>query len=163
MTTGSQTTSLQLFFAICFSLTLFACDRNMVYEKIEDVPGSEWNATAPIDFVVPVDDTLTVQNILITIRNSSSYKYSNLFLFVTTTSPSGASVCDTVEVPMADDKGRWYGKGFSHSYDSRMPYKLMIKFPLKGDYKISLLQGMREETLSGIEKVGIRVEQSKIK
>jgi len=158
MTTGNQTPSMRISIVLLLSLALFSCDRSMVYEKFEDVPGNEWKVSSPINFTLPVEDTVTSQNILIAVRNASSYKYSNLFLFVTTTSPSGASVCDTIEVPLADDKGRWYGKGVSRYYDLRVPYKRMIKFPLKGDYTISVVQGMREENLGGIVKVGIRVE-----
>ena len=163
MTTGSQTTSLSIIIALCSTLFLGSCDGRMVYENIADVPDKEWKANAPVNFAIPVDDTISLQNILITVQNATNYKYSNLFLFVTTTSPSGATVCDTLEVQLADDKGRWYGKGFSRYYDLRVPYKHLIKFPLKGDYTISIAQGMREESLEGIVKVGVRVEQAKNK
>ena len=163
MKTGSLITNLSLILALCSSLVLASCDGSMVYESIENVPDEGWKSTEPIEFTVSVEDTTALQNILVTVRNTSNYKFSNLFLFVTTTSPTGASVCDTVEVPLADDKGRWYGKGFSNYYDMRVPYKRMIKFPYKGEYKILVVQGMREENLEGIEKVGVRVEYAKNK
>ena len=163
MTTGSQIIRLSIFIALCSTLFLGSCDGRMVYEKIADVPDKEWKANVPVNFAIPVEDTISLQNILITVQNSTNYKYSNLFLFVTTTSPSGATVCDTLEVQLADEKGRWYGKGFSRYYDLQVPYKHLIKFPLKGDYTISIAQGMREESLEGIVKVGVRVEQAKNK
>lgn len=163
MTIVSQTHRARLILALCSLFFLTSCDSDMVFEKIEDVPGKEWKADAPISFSVPVEDTISMQNVLLTVRNGGDYSYSNLFLFVTTTSPSGASVCDTVEVTLADNKGRWYGKGFASYYDIRVPYKRMIKFPMKGDYTVSVVQGMREKTLTGIVKIGVRVEKAKNK
>ena len=163
MTTGSQASSLSVIIALCSALLLGSCDSGMVYENIANIPNNEWKADAPVTFVIPVEDTISLQNILITVQNATNYKYSNLFLFVTTASPAGATVCDTLEVPLADDKGRWYGKGFSRYYDVRVPYRRLIKFPMKGDYTISIAQGMREESLEGISKVGVRVEQAKNK
>lgn len=141
------------------TMVLVACDGNMVYEKISDIPHEKWQATDSLVFKLPVSDTVSVQNILFTVRNSSSYQYANLFLFVTTTSPKGAVVKDTLEVPMADNQGKWYGKGFSNYYDLRYPYRRMIKFPFPGTYTISVVQGMREKSLEGIAKFGVRVEK----
>jgi len=163
MTTGSQINSLTIIAALCSFFLLSSCDGRMVYENIEEVPDKAWKANVPVNFAIPVEDTISLQNILITVQNATNYKYSNLFLFVTTKSPSGATVCDTLEVQLADEKGRWYGKGFSRYYDLQVPYKHLIKFPLKGDYTISITQGMREESLEGIVKVGVRVEHAKIK
>ncbi|HUW05324.1 MAG TPA: gliding motility lipoprotein GldH [Williamwhitmania sp.] len=141
------------------AIAMVACDRNMVYEEIKDIPHNEWQANDSLVFQLPVSDTISVQNILFTIRNSSGYRYANLFLFVTTTSPKGALVRDTLEVPLADNQGKWYGKGISNFYDLRYPYRMMIKFPFPGTYTISVVQGMREKSLEGIAKFGVRVEK----
>jgi len=142
------------------SVALMACDRNMVYEEIQDIPHKDWLSTDSLVFRIPVSDTTTVQNILFNIRNTSSYRYANLFLFVTTTSPKGAEVKDTLEIPLADDRGKWYGKGISNTYDLRYPYRRMIKFPFTGIYTVSVAQGMREKSLGGISKFGVRVEKA---
>ena len=106
MTVIRKVNSIKYLIAIA-AIVLVACDRNMVYEDIRDVPSKHWQSSDTLVFKIPVSDTVSVQNIVFTIRNSSSYHYANLFLFVKTTSPKGAEVQDTLEVPLADEHGRW--------------------------------------------------------
>lgn len=158
MTVIRKVNSIKFLIAIA-AIVLVACDRNMVYEDIRDVHSNHWQSNDTLVFEIPVSDTVSIQNIVFTIRNSSSYRYANLFLFVKTTSPKGAEVEDTLEIPLADEHGRWYGKGISNLFDLSYPYRRMIKFPFPGVYTVSVVQGMREKSLEGIVKFGVRVEK----
>jgi len=142
------------------TLALFSCDRNGVYEANIDTQNDCWNINNTVTFTVPVVDTVSFQNIIVNIRNTTDYPNANLYLFVTTTSPSGATLCDTIEGILADDQGKWLGKGFGYIHDNRIIYKHNIRFPQKGDYKIAIRQAMRTEELKGISSVGVRVEKS---
>jgi gliding motility-associated lipoprotein GldH len=104
-----------------------------------------------------ITDTANNFNILFTIRNSSSYPFRNIFLFVTTTSPAGASITDTLEYMLADEKGNWYGKGIGDIHELTVQYKSNIYFPEKGIYSFKVQHGMRVEDLSGIYDFGIRI------
>lgn len=145
------------------ALALYSCDRNGVYEANVDTQDECWNMNNTITFSVPVVDTISFQNIIINIRNTANFPNSNLYLFVTTTSPMGATISDTIEGIIADDQGKWLGKGFGYVYDNRILYKHNIRFPQKGDYKIAIKQAMRTEELKGISSVGVRVEKSVFK
>mgnify|MGYP001225704629 CR=1 FL=1 len=142
------------------TLAFFSCDRNGVYEANINTPNESWNMNNTITFNVPVVDTITFQNIIVNIRNTTDYPNANLYLFVTTTSPQGATICDTIEGVLADDQGKWLGKGFGYIHDNRILYKHNIRFPQKGDYKIAIKQAMRTDELKGISSVGVRIEKS---
>ena len=140
-------------------LLLPSCDSRMVFEKNQRIPGGSWDASQPAEFEAFIADTLKPCNLYINIRNKGSYSFSNLFLFITITSPAGEKLTDTVECTLADSKGKWYGKGIGDLYFMRSPWKMNIRFPHTGIYQFRLTQGMRTNPLPGITDIGLRIEK----
>lgn len=97
---------------------------------------------------------------MISLRNDNDYPYSNCFLFVNTISPKGIIIHDTIEFSLADEHGKWLGHGFGGVWSTEF-YKKNIRFPVKGPYKIEVIQAMRDEPLVGIMDVSIRIEKAK--
>lgn len=118
-----------------------------------------WKLMDVLPFPVPIIDTLTSNNIFFTIRTGSSFPFRNIFLFVTTTSPDGKTITDTLQYNLADEKGKWFGKGFGDIHELNLPYKSNIYFPLKGTYTFAVQHGMRIENLTGVYDFGIRIEK----
>ena len=114
-----------------------------------------------IKFSVPVQDTVSLHNLYINLRNTGKYPRSNLFLFIHTVSPLGSTFRDTFEIKLADDQGRWYGRGFGGIWTHQVLYRKNVKFPYKGVYRFELEQAMRKKVLPGIVDVGIRLERIK--
>jgi gliding motility-associated lipoprotein GldH len=110
-------------------------------------------------FKVPFTDTVNSNNVFFTIRTGSSYPFRNIYLFVTTTSPDGKSITDTLQYNLADEKGKWYGKGFGDIHELNLPYKSNVYFPLKGTYQFKIQHGMRIEDLKGVYDFGLRIEK----
>ena len=69
-----------------FILFLFsACDNKQVLvDKYVEVPSGIWADDNVVTIEFDVIDTSIKNNFYITIRNTEDYKYSNLYLFVTT-------------------------------------------------------------------------------
>jgi len=150
-----------LVFAMVLSI-LVSCDPNRLFEENYKIPNHLWNKDQSVEFISVVEDTLQVQNIYINIRNTGNYRYSNLYLYITTTAPSGQWIKDTLNIQLADSKGKWLGSGLGDIFFSRKLYKSYIRFPLKGDYKFSIQHGMRVDDLDGIRDVGIRIEKTTV-
>ena len=136
-----------------------ACDRNMVYEQNKSIPDRTWDKDNVLTFDVPLTDTSQAYNVYINLRNTGAYPMSNLYLFVTTTAPSGLSRRDTVELILADKRGRWYGKGFGSIWQHQRPFRRNIRFPVPGTYTFELQQAMRIDQLPGVVDAGIRIEK----
>lgn len=143
-------------------LTLPSCSERSVYNSNVDIPKETWNADSIATFRVDITDTASVHNVYINLRNTTSYPNSNLYLFIQTTSPAGATLRDTMECILADQRGRWLGKGFGALRDNQIPYKQYIRFPEPGIYEFSIQQGMRTQRLKGVASVGIRIEKTKL-
>ena len=91
-------------------------------------------------------------------RNTSNYAYRNLYLFIEMTSPSNKYFVDTVEVYLADSKGKWTGSGIGNVWQNQVPLLQNVKLKEIGKYSVNINQGMRHEVLDAINDVGIRVE-----
>ncbi len=140
------------------SMLIAACSDNYVYNGYVTMPHERWHADSLASFRVPVSDTITFYNLFVNVRNTTDYPYQNLYLFINITAPNGASVRDTFECYLADDHGKWLGKGKGKLRDNRFIYRQNIRFSTEGDYTVTLQQAMRVEQLKGISEVGFRVE-----
>lgn len=150
---------------LIISVILFSqsCGNRDVYNDGITFKDEMWEANNPAKFQVEVSDTINLHNIYLIIRNTDSYPNSNLFLFITTTSPENNSLRDTLECILADEKGNWLGRGFGKVRDNLVVYKPDVRFPVKGVYKIEIQQAMRNDRLAGILNVGLRIEKAKTK
>jgi gliding motility-associated lipoprotein GldH len=142
-------------------LVLVSCDPGRVYEKNIRIPDGIWTRNYPVRFEVIVEDTITPHNLYINIRNTGMYPFSNLYLFVTTAAPSGHTIKDTVQIILADEKGKWLGNGLGDIWDNQRLYKEHVRFAQKGKYVFEYEQAMRLERLPFILDVGLRVEKVK--
>jgi gliding motility-associated lipoprotein GldH len=139
-------------------ILLLSCDSSRVFEVNKRIENGAWSSQRAMHFEVQIQDTVSPHNIFINLRNSGNYGYSNLFLFVETTAPSGQSLVDTLECYLADETGKWYGNGLGNIYFLQVPFKQNVIFPLTGIYTFDVVQAMRTDPLEGIEDVGLRVE-----
>jgi len=154
-----QTARVVLFLMIsmaCFS----ACDPGRAFDRYQKIEASSWHKDFPVTFHVPATDTIQNHHLLIQIRHETSYEYSNLWLFIEITQPGGKVMRDTFEIAMAEPSGRWLGTGLGNLKTRQANYKKNFRFPVSGEYTVSLQHGMREETLQGIHDVGIRIEKA---
>jgi gliding motility-associated lipoprotein GldH len=142
-----------------FLLLLLSCKSRVVYTNSMAMAEETWKLTDISDFKVLITDTVNSNNVFFTIRNGSSYPFRNIFLFVTTTSPDGKKIRDTLQYNLADEKGKWFGKGFGDIHELNLPYKSNVFFPLKGTYDFKIQHGMRVENLKGVYDFGLRIEK----
>lgn len=157
-----RTSNTSLLIAAIFGmLLLYACNVNDLFDKAVDIPKGKWNVSNPVTFVFPVSDTLSYYSIVFSLRNDNNYPFSNLFLFIDTKSPRGQTRRDTVEVTLADPKGKWMGKGIGGIWQNKYYFRKNIRFPQSGEYKIIISQAMRNKDLEGIIDVGIKIEPFK--
>jgi gliding motility-associated lipoprotein GldH len=144
---------------LTFSLLLSSCNSKVVYTNSQAMAEETWKLMDIATFKVPITDTLNSNNVFFTIRNGSSFPFRNIYLFVTTMSPDGRKITDTLQYNLADEKGKWYGKGFGDIHELNLPYKSNVYFPLKGIYEFRIQHGMRIENLKGVYDIGLRIEK----
>ena len=140
---------------------LYSCNKNVLFTDSVSMPDEIWTLENVPVFTPEITDTVSNNNIFFTIRNGSSYPYRNIYFFVSTTSPTGKTITDTLQYMLADKKGKWYGKGFGDVHEMNLPFKTSVYFPTKGIYSFKVRHGMRTENLKGVYDFGLRIEKVK--
>jgi len=150
-----------LLILILFGCFLFSCDKNRIYEKNKAIKNYQWNYLEKVKFEdVYISDHHLTYNVYINLRNSIDYRYKNIFFFIDIRYPDNNLTRDTVECVIADDKGKWLGKGIGKVKDCRILFLRNVKFPSPGVYSFSFEHGMRDDILEGITDIGIRIEKN---
>lgn len=145
--------------AVCIFL-LSSCDNKRYFEEYTEIPGQSWNRANILKYNVNISDTKMPFNIFLDIRNSGKYNYSNIYVFLKTQSPDNIVRIDTIQCVIADDNGRWLGKGIGDLWDNQISLRRNVVFPDTGNYIFEIEQAMREEVLEHISDVGIRIEKA---
>lgn len=140
---------------------LGACDRNRFYDRTLALPEEGWHKDSVAVFSISVEDTNRLYDFYITLRNTDDYEFRNFYLFLITKLPNSHVTRDTLELILADKKGKWMGKGFGAVKDNQILIRENLKFPISGDYRFGIEQAMRKEKLKGITDIGIRIETIK--
>ena len=139
-------------------MPLLSCNSDLVISENKDISGN-WDKNDTIIFDFEITDSLAVYDFHINIRHSINYPYRNLYFFVATEFPNGQISNDTIECLLADVRGRWFGNGLGEIKENNILIRQNLQFPRNGLYKISFVQAMRQDVLSGVEDVGIQINK----
>jgi len=153
--------SLLLFFA---AIALTSCDKKQIFDEYKTVENG-WHKDSIVTFSFEQEASKKPVNMFINVRDNDDYQFSNLFLIVKLEQPTGKIKVDTLEYQMANPDGTLLGEGFSDIKESKLWYKENATFPVKGKYKVSIQQAVRQtgrvkgvEKLEGITEIGFRIE-----
>jgi len=153
-----------LLFYLMFSLLIVSCDSNSVYDNYKSIPNS-WHKDSIVSFKVTPPDSTNAYNLFVNLRNTTTYKYNNLFLIVEMVFPHGKTIKDTLEYKMAEPNGKLLGEGYMDIKENKLWFKQDIVFKEKGEYTINIQHAMRENgkvngiiELEGITDIGFRIE-----
>jgi len=148
-----------IFFFIFF---IISCNSNVYYNYNYSFKNEAWYIDDIKTFNVTIDDTSSLYDVFLNIRNTGIYPYQNLFLFITINAPTNYYYIDTLEILIADEKGKWYGKGIGNNFYQKVLFKRNVKFPYRGIYRFDIQHGMREEKLEGISDIGLLIQKKQI-
>lgn len=149
---------LSLFLLSFMAVLVVSCGRRYLYDDIHSLPGESWTIEQKERFDFEVTDTTITYRVFFHVRNMIDYRYSNLYLFMTTQFPNGNLTRDTLECILAQPDGQWTGKGFGKIKENLILLNPALKFPLLGHYVVDIQHAMREDDLKGISDIGIRIE-----
>ena len=136
-------------------ISCVSCSDNILYSQYQDVP-EKWamNDTIQFNFKISDDNKDALYQTYINLRNDNSFPFSNIFLRAELNFPSGKSIVDTLEYPMANAQGEWLGTGITDVKQNLLWYKEGNTYPEKGDYQLKISHLMRKNgSLTGINNL----------
>lgn len=138
-----------------------ACHRQTIFTQTQAIDPEGWRSEDFAQFEVDITDTTNVYHLDLHLRHDGRYRFSNLFLFINTTAPTGEFIKDTIECTLADPSGKWRGKGIGGQYQYTFPFKTQVVFPYSGRYRIEIEHGMRIDPLPWIKDIGLTISRKK--
>ncbi|MDX9772196.1 MAG: gliding motility lipoprotein GldH [Bacteroidales bacterium] len=146
-----------LFACMLLAVVTLSCDNSTWYSENYRLENEKWSMYDPAKYACTIEDTVRTYDIEFSLRTSTDYPYRNMYLFIVTSFPSGTTVTDTLNAMVADEKGRWMGKGAGDLRELTIPYKANVYFPEKGEYHFRVIHGMRDTVLKGVYDMGMKV------
>lgn len=152
------------FAMLCLLMIVFfsvGCDRNKVFEENRDMPNYVWEADNTLLFETEIKDTDLLYNLLVNIRHSGLYKFSNIWLKVKLRDEDSTHLIDErFEILLAEKSGKWLGDCSGDICDLQATFRAKYQFNEAGTYTIVLQQIMRQEALPAIMSAGFRIEKA---
>lgn len=143
-----------------WTLTVISCtDQQSPFRAVKRFDG-KWAKNIPAVFDFNIDQLQEERDFLFVLRHNDAYEFSNIFLFVETQYPDGTSKLDTLEYELTHKDGRWKSVGLGRTKEITLRFKEKASMKECGPYKITVLQGMRRDTLHGIEDLSLIIDKS---
>lgn len=151
---------------LAFTLLVLSCNSNAVFDQYIPIENQQWHSEKSVDFTINNLDTISNNNVFITVRNNKDYEFSSLFLIAKLEMPNGFKVIDTLEYEMTDASGNWVGTGYTDLKENKLFYKENVVFSEIGTYKFKIQHATRgindiegKNPLKGITDVGLSIEK----
>ncbi|WP_108823059.1 gliding motility lipoprotein GldH [Dysgonomonas sp. Marseille-P4361] len=152
-----------LFSLFCLTFCLFtsSCgEQNIVYSDFHEFRDAGWEQKEMVSF--EIDSSFFELNIPYTLSleltNNVNYPYKNIWVFTQCDIDNDSTFTPlSKEISLATDFGKWLGSGFGTLYQSSFILQNNVIFKEKRNYSIKIEHGMQDESLNGIEKVGIKL------
>ena len=140
--------------AICFS-----CGKTPFYEKAVSFEGKEWTRNLKPYFTVDIKNIEQEYDFTLSLRTTTDYKYSNLWIFLKTIAPDGTSAREPFEIVLANPDGSWVGNKSGTIVETPLSFTKR-KLPLKGKYKFIVEQGITNSEVDEVLDISFIVETS---
>jgi gliding motility-associated lipoprotein GldH len=150
--------SIILFILVMLLFFSSACDSNRYFEQNKEIEKESWFYKDIKTFTIDIEDTSSLFNFYLNIRNTTDYPFSNLYLFMESEMPNSHTARDTIELQLAYLNGKWLGSGYGRYKYTQFILRKGMRFGAKGTYTFHIQHGMRKDTLKGISDLGIRIE-----
>ena len=142
-------------------ITLFiSCNGDVIFEQKREINSSLWNHNDEISFSFSIDDTSGHYDLVLDVEHNVDFAWENIYTKVFTIFPDEDTTETVIPINMADGMGQWEGncKGMDCSLEVSLIENVM--FPRPGEYQWIFRQHTREENLSGISGLGLKVLRS---
>ena len=139
---------------------LFSCDSARIYEEFNEVE-QFWRTDQALTYAFEIEDPKTSYTVIAEIKNDLNYPYRNFYFNYRLQTEGDSVLKESLEQIQLFEpiSGKPFGSGIGDQYNNEMILEEGIQFPVAGKYQIDLEQFMRVDSLTGIQRVGVRIEK----
>jgi gliding motility-associated lipoprotein GldH len=137
-----------------------ACSNLPTYEKAYTFKDKVWKQNVKPVFVVDIQDTSKAYNFTLTLRTTTDYKYSNLWVYLNTKTPKKQTGREAFEIKTTYPDGTWIGTKTGTIVEHTLNFNKR-KLPEKGNYVFILEQGITQSIVDEVLDISLIVEEVK--
>ena len=125
------------------------------YSRFVTIPGAEWDYTNTLEMDVDTlrDSIASGGPLVLVIKHSQNYAYSNLWLELSYPLNDSVAVTDTFDISLADPAGAWIGRSLGAAVEKTDT--LYPSFTIRRKMPLKIRHIMRLDRLDGIEQAGL--------
>jgi len=143
-----------LFGVLCIGLWA-SCDQTAIINENKPIENKTWLYTSHPSFQFHISDKTKKYDVLIDVRHTPEYAFSNLFVLIYQQGPDKKTNTFRKEIKLAKSDGKWIGKSSGSLYNQQSIIHQDYIFPDTGLYTISIEQNMRDNPLQEITDIGL--------
>lgn len=147
-------------FIVLTGLILSSCSDDAMFDQVESFENKTWTQEEEIVFEVDVEDTVQAFDFEITLRTTTDYAYSNLWVYISSKAPDDVTSKVAQRINTARPDGSWIGKASGTIVESKLIYRTQ-SFPFKGKYIFTIEQATQEENIKNVLDLGMRISPHK--
>ena len=146
-----------LFCTLC--LALGACPQGIIYQQVQTLPNDIFYRDSSIHFSFPIADSTQAYDIYLLITYTPAYPYRNLYINYTLQDKNACTLTTALHQEMLFDPktGKPLGKGWGENKHIEAVLLKKYNFVHPAAYSLILTQFMRQEALTGIYQIGIKI------
>jgi gliding motility-associated lipoprotein GldH len=137
---------------------LTSCGKQPYFDEAYSFEKNIWSETDTAHFEINVDDTIQHFNFVMTLRTSTDYQYSNIWVYVIAQAPDGTKSKVAQRIPLAHPDGSWIGRVSGTIVESKLRFDSK-PFPMKGDYLFKIANATQNEKIEDVLDISLRVEK----
>ena len=140
-------------------LTLFSsCGDAAYFEALHSFDDERWDKTDTAFFELEVDDTKADYEFSLSLRTTTEYEFSNLWVYIESTAPDGSTSKVAQQLPLARPDGSWIGNVSGTIVQTEVKFAAKV-FPLKGDYSFKLMNATQQKSIDHVLDVGLTIRK----
>lgn len=145
---------------VLLSTMLVSCGEAPFFEKAYSFEDREWSQDVKPEYTVDFKDINKEYDFILSLRTSTDYKYSNLWVFMKTETPDGTVAREPFEIKITNPDGSWIGEKSGSVVTTKLYFRRR-KMPVAGTYKFTLEQGITESRIDEVHDLTFQVDEVK--
>jgi gliding motility-associated lipoprotein GldH len=144
------------------TVLLFSCKKIDLYEQVVSIPDHSWKTSFKPSFHFAISDTTVPYNVFLILRHDEKYEYNNIWLSLSTRAGKDTtSMKVQYELPLANSEGWLASNAMDDLYEHRIQLtpKDQNFYFRSGEYDFTIEQIMRQDPLTHVLNVGLRIEK----
>ena len=143
------------FFLLVLISIFFSCSKEkLILENEVDVEESiGWMFSDSLSVDFSISDTNRLYAMRLQLNHTPDFNFENVYTRIHTLFPDGKLSSQLLSLSLTKETGAWAGQCNKTNCKVEIALQEQIIFPAQGNYKITIAQFMRTDTLSGIGNI----------